>query len=352
MSNLISYHQTNNDLNLNPSDGTSYAQIDPFRNLSSPNLNISFPTSAQIKLSPRKVNFQPNTLGNTAHVYTTPNYSDIIALANYFADWSCAYEIQEGPIHTMTVQIPWDTITSEDFWISDFASEQWEIVPNMDQKSLIFNGLLANPFALPSSIAGNYVILPDVLKAGVQKAFENKYAFFSMPSGSSIPSSSFIPYAQKTLNYMRFGVEGVPSYTQTLKRTAVIDERNSNNAFQKAIDLERASFSQNNGTINYIMSTPDLITEYSVPQDTVAKFMLPSYSKAITVQTYDSAQYITWAGWLVKPPSFQFITRNKIQLTQEFIWNEWLDGLYHISSNIADFPLVVSTATNPQGQSN
>jgi hypothetical protein len=347
MSNQISYKQNGIQLYQNPSDGVDYAQPDPFRSLSSPNLNYTFPTSVYIKLQPRKVNFQPSTLGNTTHIYTSPIYNDIIALANYFADWSCAYEIQEGPNHQITVQIPWDTIANEDFFISDFASEQWELVPNQDQKSLLYAGLINNPF-LPPSSTGNFVVLPDYLKAGVQRAYENKYAFFSTSSAISGSLVNFYPYAQQTLNYMRFGVEGVPSYTQTLKRTAVIDERNTNRAFQTAIDNEIATLNSN-GTVNLMMSTPQLKLHYNIPNDTVGQFMYPSYAKQISLTAYDSMQRFVFAGWVIKPISMQFITRNKIQLNQEFIWNEWLQGLYYINSPGSDFKIVVSNAATPDG---
>ena len=344
--NSTKVYQTNGVSYTGNRGDTNYIQNDPFRSLTSPNLRYTFPTSNAILLQPRVVNFQPNTLGNTTHIYTSPVYDDIISLAAYFGDWSCAYKITEGPVHTIQVEIPWDTIANEDFWISDFASEQWELVPNQDMKSLMYSGLLANSFVSPS-VPGNLVILPDTYKAGVQKQFENKYAYFAAPTGSSVPSASMIPYAQQTLNYLRFGVEGVPSYTQTLRRTAVIDERNSNNAFQTAIDAQLAGFRKTTGTTNFVMSTPGLQRYYSIPADTVAKFMLPSYSKLISIQAYDATAYHVYAGWLIKPPTFQFITRNKIQITQEFIWNEWLQSLYYIISPMSDFGNVSSAAANP-----
>ena len=344
MSNAVNYKQNGVEVNQNIGD-VEYLQQDPFINWSSPIQSLPFPTSNLIKLQPRKVSFQPNTLGNTTHIYTSPVYQDIKDLAAYFGDWSCAYEIQEGAIHTVTVQIPWDTISQEDFNIAEFASEQWELVPNQDQKSLVYSGLIIDPFQQPTT-ANNYVVLPDVLKVGVTQALENKSNFIAVPSGSSIPSASFIPVAQQILSYMRFGVEGVPSYTQTLKRTAVIDTRNTNNAFHTPTDTAHSELNAN-GSINFIRSTPDMFNSYGIPE-AVKPFLMPSYSKKVST-TYDVTPRTVYAGWLVKPPSFQFITRNKVQLTQEFIWNEWLGGLYYIASNTNDFGLVYSPATNPNG---
>jgi len=342
--NAITYNQTNNNQQF-ALGAANYLQYDPFRSLTSPNLGIPFPNSINIILQPRKSSYQPTTLGNTTHIYTSPAYNDMINLAEYFADWSANYEIQEGPVHMFTVQVPWDTITDTDFTVSNFASEQWELIPNNESRDILRTGVYANSFVYPS-VANNFVVLPDVLKVAVQRAYDNKTNFISLQSGSTLASASFIPYAQMTLDYMRFGIDSVPSYTQTLRRTAVIDERNSNGAFTTAIDQQLAEFQANTGTINFVLSYGSLINDYSIPRDTVAEFMLPSYSKLISVASANQATYKVYAGWLVKPPTFNFITRNKIQLSQEFIWNEWIDKLYFIYSPPSHFPLLSTSATS------
>lgn len=347
----ITYQQSNVTLNQSQG-GYQYLQQDPFLNLQSPNYSLPFPNSSGlVKLQPRMVNFQSTSLGNSTHIYTSPLYSDIIALAKYFADWSCAYKIAEGPVHTITVEIPWDTISGEDFTVSDYVSENWELTPTQDTKNLIYAGLLANSFTSPA-VAGNLVILPPVLQAGVQKAFDNKFAYITIPTGSTVPSASYLPFAQQTLDYMRFGVEGVPSYTHTLTRTAIIDARNSNGAFNTAVDISHQEFSANTGTINFLLSTPYLLRNYSIPE-TVGKLMNPSYSKIYSISTYTPSPtpYKVYSAWLITPPTFTFLTKNKIQLTQRFLWNEWLERLYFINSNPADFPLVNNMITVPNNKS-
>jgi len=331
-----------------PKGTTNYNPADPFRSLISPNKGLTFPTSQNIKLQAREENFSATQLGNTTHIYTSPWYQDIQNLANYFADWSCEYKINEGPVLLITVQIPWGTISQQDFYLSDFANERWEIVPNTDQKSIITNGILANPF-LPPTANGNYVVLPDVLKVAVQRAYENKATTITVPSGSYGTSlAPFIPYAQRILNYARGDIQAVPSYTQTLKRSAVIDRRNTNRAFQKAADQTREQLNAQ-GTINFIYSTKGLINAYEIQQDSVAQFLYPSYKKQITVIGIEPVQYYAYAGWLVKPPIATFITPNKVQLTQEFLWNEWIGGLDYSFSPVDDFPLIINPSASPTG---
>jgi len=146
---------------------------------------------------------------------------------------------------------------------------------------------------------------------------------------------------------MRGGVEGVPSSTQTLKRTAIVDVRNTNRAFQKVVDFEQQSLNAE-GTVNFMLSTEDLINGYSVLAS-VAALLYPSYSKQITVTGLEVSQYYAFAGWLVYPPTAKFITPNKVQFEQHFTWNEYLAGLYYIKSSPGAFPVVASAASNPSG---
>lgn len=336
-------------------DATSsyYIQRDPFIDKVSPYKSLPFPDSEFIILSARQVSFTPNTLGTTTHIYTSPKYEDIIALADYFADWGCSYTVQEGPNLSINVQAPWDTVSSQDWNISLFASEQWEIIPQQGSKSILQAGQLADPFTPPNVSSSNYIVLPDVLKIAVKYAKDNNTAInlsgSRMSSASLATMSQYMPYAQSTLDYLRMGVESIPSYTQILKRTATIDKNNINRAFQKEIDEARNSINAQ-GTINYILSTQDLIQKFSIPADTVGAFLLPSYSKRLSVTNVDTSEVYVSAGWLVKPPTLTFIGRNKLQLTQELVWDEWLDYLYYNASDASHFPEVQSAATTPDAR--
>ena len=319
----------------------TYAQVDPFQLLLSPNKALSFPKSSAIVLQPRSVSFTPNALGVTQHIYSSPNYADIVALANYFADWACSYTIQEGPVHVITVSAPWDTIAEEDFTISPYAAEQFELVPNQGTKSLLYTGVMANPF-WPITTPGNLVPLPIAVQGAITNALANNQPGFTMPTGSAsllTASAACAAEAQQVFQYMKAGIEGVPSYTQTLKRTAVIDVNNASGAFQTEVD-DYTRLMQTSGSYNYVMSTPNMLRAYAIPANTVAKFMQPSFSMKYGIVGVDAFVYNVYAGWLVKPPVVMFIGRNKLQVTQEFVWDAWASGLYFIGSPASDFPLI------------
>lgn len=324
-------------------EGTPTNQVDQFRSLGSPYMGYMFPSSTAILLQSRQVSYAPNTLGSTTHIYTSPIYQDIIDLARYFADWSCGYTIQEGSVHTITVTCPWDTVTSQDWNTSLYASEQWELLPNQGSKELKHAGLIWNPFNNVGSAASAWTMLPSYMKTAVDIARKNDTALNLNPSqltSAQITScSAYIDTANCILQYYKMGVEGVPSYTQTLKRTAVIDKRNKNQAFNLAADATQDTNS-NLGAINYVISTQTMRDWYSLPPDGIGKFLLPSYSKQLNITSIDPFSVYTFAGWLVKPASFQFIGQNKVQLTQEFVWDEWLGGLYYMGSPRSHFTQV------------
>lgn len=344
MSDTIKLYQQGN---ITAHETSATIQTDPFRALLSPYKKLSFPSSNLIVLQARSVSFAANTLGQTTHIYSSTLYADMISLANYFADWGCSYQTQEGAIHTMTITAPWDTISSEDWFISRFASDQWEIIPQQAEKSILSTGYLKDPYASPAG-TGNYTILPLQLQAAVLVATKNGGTTLNL-TGSSLTATQktqfapFVPAANAILSFKTIGIDSIPQFTQTLKRTAVIDRNNTNGAFLEAADLSRNAINAQ-GTINYIYSTPDLISSFAIPADTVGSFLLPSYAKKYGVVNIDTITYTINAGWLVKPPTVQFIGRNKIQLTQEFVWNEWIYGMYYIKSPPGDFPLVL-TAT-------
>jgi hypothetical protein len=267
-------------------------------------------------------------------------------LAAYFADWGFHYHIDEGQVYTFTVDVAWDDITQQDFTISTYVSEQWEIIPQEGSKSLIYSGLLQHPFLPPTAPngSGSYKIMPLALQSAVQRA-QRSGGYYLNITGSLSPAelteyAPYIPIANTVLQYLKVGIEGIPQYTQQLKRTAVVDINNKQGAFQMAADQEQATLGAQ-GTINYLLSTPDLVKKYSVTS-TVADFLYPSYSKVLGVPNIDPILYSTFAGWVVQPPTVSFIGLNKIQLTQLFTWNEWAAGMFYINSPASNFTVVAS----------
>jgi hypothetical protein len=322
-----------------------YLQDDPFLPYLSPNKYLPFPWSPTITESARTVNFAINTLGTTKHIYSSPFTVDVQNLATYFADWGFSYQIVEGPVYTISVDVAWDTISNQDFTIYENSDTQWEIIPVAGSKNLQYSGLLPDPFS-PPTIAGNYLVLPLVLQTAVQRAVQSGGNYLNIASqlttAQQTQYANFIPIANKILQYQKLGIDGVQQFTQQLKRSAVVDIWDQTGAFQLEADYFQKELNAQ-GTVNYLYSRSGLIEDYFIP-DVVADFMMGSYKKQLGVPNLDPIIYNVYAGYLVSPPSISFIGMSKIQITQIFTWDEWAEGLYYIVSPSSDFPMVYTSA--------
>ena len=259
----INWFNNSGDVHLY-SGSNNYLAQDPFLTKLSPEKALSCPLnySTTIVVGPRSVDFTPNTLGTTKHTYVSPLVSDMKSLAAYFADFGFHYHIDEGQVYTMTVDVAWDDITEQDYTISEYVSEQWEIVPVEGSKNLIYNGLLVNPFQ-PATYTGNYAILPLSLQSAVQRAQRTGGNYLnitgSLTSAELNQYKDYIPMANTMLQYLKIGIEGVPQYTQQLKRTAVVDINNTQGAFQKEADNYQNELNDQ-GTINYLLSRSSMFS--------------------------------------------------------------------------------------------
>ena len=273
MPNFIQSYDNSGIANGQNPGNSNYLVPDAFLNLTSPTKNLPFPgaNSSTIHLEPRVVNFTTNTLGTTKQIYNTKLPSDIQALAEYFGDWGMSYQITEGPMFKFSVDVPWDSITGEDFTVSLYEEEQWELIPVQGNKSLTYSGLLVDPFA-PMTNTGNYSVLPLTLQSAVNRAIKtggnglNPTSSLYLTPAQQTQYAAFVPEVNKILAYSYLGVDGVVSYTQQLKRTAVVDVNNRQQAFQLAADYATATIN-NQGSVNYILSTPDMIKNYTIREN-------------------------------------------------------------------------------------
>ena len=321
----------------------NYIQADPFTGIPSPNKRLSFPKSNTITLGPRKVSFQINTLGNTVHNYSSINYTDIIALSEYWADWGFSYTTTEGEIHVISVTIPFDTIAQTDFDITLFSSEQWELIPTQKQNNITNKAFV--------DAAGNNWYLPGWAKLSLDIATKNQLTSVPLPPSGVITGSYgnfFLTQANIMLQMIRGGVKGTYSYGQTLKRTACVDVNNIGNAFQTQADINYQQSVVTMGTPSFVMSTNDMKNNYiAIPQQ-IQQQMLPSFSKKITDPVYDQYDIFSIGGWLTKAPTIQSISKNKVVYQQEFEWDEWLTYLYNVNNfSFANYPYI--TSNNPNG---
>ena len=345
LTNTQYYPRTGNS----PLTGEQVVYPDPFIGFNSPFENIPYPQSDTLQFLGAEVDYSPTNLGTSKLIYKSPELTDIRNMVRYAADWQASYHIAPPPqeLYTLEVTYPWDVLTQEDVFASEFTTEQWFLQPQENTKPLLQAGLLINPFELPNQ--NNLVILPDIMKIAVQNCFNNNVLSIVPPSSSISTYGPFVPYAQQQLNYLRGGVQGIPSWTQTLQRVAIIDIANVNDAFNNPMDdLSAQLVADGMTTPGFLLSTQAMLQNYTITP-AVAKKLLPSYSIQVNVSGIDPVTYTGYAAWRWTPPSIKPISFNKLSLSQNFFWDVYLSGLYFINSNINDFPLVYTPASNPNG---
>jgi hypothetical protein len=336
-------------VNINKTDA-GYVIPDPFFGYSSPYKGLPYPGTTSMTLTNRKVTFAANTLGQTVKTYTTPYINDVQALCAYYADFGCSYEIQTGPIYTVIITVPFDEITQQDYYINQALTETWELTPVLHQKPLAATMQYVDS-GLQITDPSNAVSFPDPVKAAIVYAFDNKQAVITQNPSSSVSIANYIPLAQTTLALMRAGYTSTPAWGQSLKRTAIVDINNSNNSFKTPGDVSFTAYMLN-GNRTVIYSAKQMQFYYTIPP-TITNLMLPSYKKPLSVtSTYGGVQVDTgmpmllYAGWMVQPPTFQFITKTKVQLTQLFTWDEWLFHYYYMpgAGDESQYPLIANNA--------
>lgn len=294
---------------------------------------FSFPTNRHtLVLESRRVSFQSSALGNTTKTYKTADMQDVKDLVRYYADFGFSYEIITGanPFITFTVNVPYDEITNEDWNIALSATENWEIIPNAGMKDISSTAFVMDSFSTPVQNVTQFYF-PEDVKQAINSAYNESgkagnVTTVELPASAS---ATFLPYANTILALKNSKVESVPTFGHTLKRTAVIDKWNTNRAFQTAADTFIKEQMWSEGSTNFCYSKAALIRDYYIP-NTVSSFLIDGYSKPmVSAGTAGVIDVRKYGSYLIKPPTLQFIGINKLQISQEYVFDEWIESSFY-----------------------
>jgi len=272
-----------------------------------------WPSGNTAILQSRKVNFTPTTLGTTTKTYTSTLKADITALAAFYSNIGATVDIQEGPAYTITVVLPWDEFSNLDENPLDYTL--WEIVPHQIERSMFDVGIFS-PSQAGGAISSGRELLNLEQKAAVDYAARNPTYSINLAVKKEWAGKEYL--AENYLALKRLQADGIMAFTQTIKRSVIIHSQSD--LISDPID--------STGYGNIVIATQDLIDLYNIPAD-FSPYLLESYSRQKTVDGQDPVLLNALAGWIVKAPTVQRITPGKIQYTQEFSWDEWLDSLYY-----------------------
>lgn len=266
-------------------------------------------------LQSRRVNFTPTTLGTTIKVYTSPTKRDIVTLAKFFADWGATIDIEEGPFYKLTVNLPWDEFSQIDE--DPVKYTLWEIVPQASERDIYEVGIFS-PQSAGGALSWNRQHITFAQKGAVEYATKNPMMTVNLSPEPGQPTNTYL--ARTYLALKRLRADGVQAFTQTVKRSVVLYARSITPLIDPVAGLSGENISQ-------LISSNDLAARYNVPTN-IRQFLLPSYSRKRNVSNVDGVDLWALAGYLIKKPTVQQISPAKIQYSQEFIWDEWLDSLY------------------------
>lgn len=296
------------DTNATIYGATSFLVDDPAENLP------GFPLDSFAVLQSRKVNFTLTNLGTTTKIYTGGVKAGIVALAQFYANLGATIDIEEGPVYRITVTLPYDEFADLDRDPTKYAL--WEVIPNGIERDIFEVGIFS-PTVQNGPISTQRLFVNNTIKGAIQQSYKNPMMTVNLIQNPAWASAQYL--AENYLALKRLGADSVQGFTQTLKRTLII-----NTLTNQAYDPISEGFPSR---VNPLICKDDLISLYSVPTN-IQVHMLPSYGRPRTVTGQDGVTLIGLAGYLVKKPTYQQVTPNKIQLTQEFVWDEWLDSLY------------------------
>lgn len=285
---------------------------DPARNLA------GFPALQGAILQSRKTNFSVNNLGTTTKIYTSGYKSDINELAYFYATLGSTYEIEEGPVFKITVVLPYDEFTLID---SDpFYWALWEVVPHQIERSMYDVGIYS-PTQAGGQISSTRQTVNLTQKAAIDYAAKNPTLTVNLGVSNDTAWKDKTYLGQNFLALERLKINSMMAFTQTLKRTVIFYSRNDK-------EYNDPILTNNNTYGQTVVSRLDLMSLYNIP-NSIRNYMYPSYARSRTVAGQDAVIIAGLAGYLVKPPTYQLITPHKIAMTQEFVWDEWIDSLYH-----------------------
>ena len=272
-----------------------------------------FPSTNAI-LQSRKVNFTLTNLGTTTKIYTSGYKADIVALAEFYADLGCTIDIEEGPVYKIQVSLPYDEFADLDSDPTRFSL--WEVIPNAVERDIFEVGIFS-PSVQDGPISSTRLLVNNTIKGAIQQAYKNPMMTVNLTVKPEWASAQYL--AENYLALKRLGADAVQGFTQTLKRSLILDNQNQNQ-----YDPISEGYPSR---VNPLIAGSSLISLYNVPAN-IQIHMLPSYSRQRTVTGQDGVTLVGLAGYLVKKPTYQQVTPSKLQLVQEFVWDEWLDSLY------------------------
>ncbi len=256
---------------------------------------------------PVKSTYSRNKGGQTTITYTGAE-ADIIGLATVYQQSGWETTIEQGPVWKLTVVLSSD-INTNPGGNEPEPEPAWEVVGHSIQTNILESKRPFTNFTPSDKSAIEYVLKNPVTAAPFSTILTHQDA-------------TTIGNAVIVLNLYKAGVEFKEQFIPTLKRTITVS-RNYVPTWELA-------------NVGKVVSRAKLIALYDVPAPVQA--LLPPIGSAdnqcSTILDIDNVRLVdTFRGFLESYPTYQTSSNNKVQISQEWVFNKWSagdDGLYDI----------------------
>jgi hypothetical protein len=256
--------------------------------------------------------------GGTSKTIFEGNQAQVTDLAQQSQAAGYEYSIVGGATWKLEVTIPWDIIVNGTEGESD-PLFVWEMVNTSYQRDIL--ECTDRPF--------NYTLTQlskDKIAAKLKAPVGNTITPFDINETEENIINATVLY-----NLKRIGVNGRAASLQTLRKTMIV----SNNFIRKSSLIDPTSdfkiFTKTQLLAKYNDTEPILSQIPDVIINALPSFILltPWDSKTPIATTGYSMDYngiVTFVGYLQMPAEYQMISLQKVQITQNWVFNQWSAG--------------------------
>jgi hypothetical protein len=246
----------------------------------------------------------PRNGDTTTVTGTAMTQADASAKATYYRNlgWSVSIK-QRGAGDTWTVTATYNSDVITDPTEVRIPDTQWEVLSSDFQSNI-----------LESTDRAFIKDLSTQTKTRIEAAIKLGLPQDNVPQLTTVADVAQLPNALALYNLMRIGVDCRQNFTTLLKRTVTVSTRFN------------ISWSLTNN--DKVLSKSNLANSYLVPL--WVQRLMPESSYDIETDINGVARF--W-GYLEYQPSYQSVSGNRVQISQEWVYNNWsagAKGLYDV----------------------
>jgi hypothetical protein len=252
--------------------------------------------------------------GQTTRTFTGPR-DLIISKKNELLAYGYETEVTEGAVYKLIATINIDLMDNKGDTVEPEPLPNWELEPHTMEQSIYE---CQRPF-----VTG----LSTEIKASIEAKLKNPQnkSMFVVPM--NVTSAATIDKALRIYVYKQCGIDGKQINPLSLKRSILVSSQ-----YQLKWSI---------ANVGNVLSTNRIISDY-VPSIGITSIMPPSsyFEETINIDNetaggvyYPHVVVPYYFGWLEQHPRYSTVGNNRIQISQEWVYNKWVvgpNGLYDV----------------------